>query len=235
MVQLLVRDLQGGEQLQQLSGGEPTVSSRCRRRRQPASSSSFLLCCVCQEQSTTYRYEVVYKSSATVGVNATLSAAAANKANEHGLAVLPLPGLVDARGGVSPVIAGGGFFSGPPPLGYSSDDSAIVRRGGEAVRRDNNDNDEEEEELCYYNFPPRHPRHGHLKWALPPPPNSPVAASALTPTYPDYPVHIRTTTLRRVVVSSLNKKNRTTTTRDEGGRVRALERREIEIAEQGGA
>ena len=55
----------------------------------------------------------------------------------------------------------------------------------------------------YYNFPPRHPRHGHLNW-------KPVLASILSQqpsakfktdysikTYPDYPVHIPTTTLRK--------------------------------------
>jgi hypothetical protein len=57
----------------------------------------------------------------------------------------------------------------------------------------------------YYNFPPRHPRHGHLKWRpvytsiLPLSPNKleGLKTNCSVKTYPDYPVHIPTTTLRR--------------------------------------
>ena len=55
----------------------------------------------------------------------------------------------------------------------------------------------EEADSGYYNFPLRHPRHGHLQWVLKP---------ELGSTYPDYPVHIRTTTLARF--RSLNEKGR---------------------------
>ena len=43
--------------------------------------------------------------------------------------------------------------------------------------------DSVDSETEYYNFPPKHPRHGHLRW---------------TETYPDYPVHIQTFTLSRI-------------------------------------
>lgn len=49
--------------------------------------------------------------------------------------------------------------------------------------------EEEEDGGGYYNFPVRHPRHGHLQWSLHP--------DSQLPTYPDYPVHIRTTTLAK--------------------------------------
>lgn len=45
----------------------------------------------------------------------------------------------------------------------------------------------------YYNFPPRHPRHGHLSW-----PVSLANTSALSITYPDHPIHIPTLTLKRI-------------------------------------
>ena len=43
--------------------------------------------------------------------------------------------------------------------------------------------DSVDSETEYYNFPAKHPRHGHLRW---------------TSTYPDYPVHIPTFTLSRI-------------------------------------
>lgn len=46
-------------------------------------------------------------------------------------------------------------------------------------------------ETEYYNFPAKHPRHGHLKWPVAHP-VSPVN------TYPDYPVHLPTVTLSRI-------------------------------------
>jgi hypothetical protein len=48
----------------------------------------------------------------------------------------------------------------------------------------------------YYNFPLRHPRHGHLKWSV-----WRTFSHALlnqAETYPDYPVHIPTITLKRL-------------------------------------
>ena len=54
----------------------------------------------------------------------------------------------------------------------------------------------------YYNFPPRHPRHGHLQWPVFDPAKSVAYEEKLCLTYPDYPVHIPTTTLSRVVVVS---------------------------------
>ena len=51
----------------------------------------------------------------------------------------------------------------------------------------------------YYNFPPRHPRHGHLSWPVWTPTSSNIAnTSQLSITYPDHPIHIPTLTLRRL-------------------------------------
>ncbi len=153
-----------------------------------------LLCCVCQEQNTTYHYEVVYSRSA--GVNTADQQHLLPPAAEH-----------------SPVIAG--LFA-PTRICYSSDDSTLIAGGRRLLQHQQQL--PEEEEQCYYNFPPRHPRHGHLKWAL----TTPVGPLSV-PTYPDYPVHIKTNTLRKVVVSTL--------TRNRSGEetTRVLERREIEV------
>jgi len=62
----------------------------------------------------------------------------------------------------------------------------------------------EEEGDGYYNFPARHPRWGYLRW--------PVAVNdgkAGVAYFPDYPVHLRTTTIRRgVVVGSLTRRKK---------------------------
>lgn len=66
----------------------------------------------------------------------------------------------------------------------------------------------------YYNFPPRHPRHGHLKWPIWRPlvtsEESLVHESICITTYPDYPVHLPTFTLKRVasVIKSSAQKGR---------------------------
>jgi hypothetical protein len=126
-----------------------------------------LLCCVCHEQNTTYRYEVVYKTNDKTLSFNTTNLYAENK-NDNSLLQI-------------------------------TDDSGIHSNSTNVV----DDNDDHQ----YYNFPPRHPRHGHLKW-------TPVYTPILTlasketkgllqinncsiKTYPDYPVHLQTTTLRR--------------------------------------
>ena len=61
---------------------------------------------------------------------------------------------------------------------------------------------DEDDSHEYYNFPPRHPRHGHLKWPIWKPlvtsEESLVHESICITTYPDYPVHLPTFTLKRV-------------------------------------
>ncbi len=184
----------------------PAVATPAERsgEQQQQQHHRLLLCCVCQEQSTTYRYEVVYKSA---GVTAS----------SDDPAISPGPG--------SPVIAG--FFPGPRPICYSSDDSRFLNGGQQQqlLLSRSLDLQGEQDDNCYYNFPVRHPRHGHLKWAVPAGPQSTSAlvdggafdgtfdgtvdlggtVACAAPSYPDYPVHIRTTTLKRVVVSSLNR------------------------------
>ena len=131
--------------------------------------TGLFLCCVCQEQNTTYRYEVVYKSKFE---DKTLSFLSQNNLSE----------IEDSS--LLPVL---------------SDDSGI--------HSSSNDNNEDEDDHEYYNFPPRHPRHGHLRWK---PVYMPIFAIASKETkeivrttnnniktYPDYPVHLQTTTLRK--------------------------------------
>ena len=122
-----------------------------------------LLCCVCQDQNTTFRYEVVYKQadrSITI-----LDLTPTNKEELRGLTEDS-----DAR---------------PDSLEDSS-------------------------EAEYYNFPPKHPRHGHLKWPVWSPAvsraterstltsSSLVSSSPLSGSYPDHPIHIPTFTLQRI-------------------------------------
>ena len=61
-------------------------------------------------------------------------------------------------------------------------------------------------EAEYYNFPPKHPRHGHLKWPVWRPASvnhqqvtsSSEDTSQISCSYPDYPIHIPTFTLQRI-------------------------------------
>ena len=123
-----------------------------------------LLCCVCQDQNTTFRYEVVYKQadrSITI-----LDLTPANKEELRGL---------------------------------TQDLSDEVRP---------EDSLEDSSEAEYYNFPPKHPRHGHLKWpvwrpsvvteASPVTQTSLVSSSGVSGSYPDHPIHIPTFTLQRI-------------------------------------
>ena len=131
--------------------------------------TGLLLCCVCHEQNTTYRYEVVYNSKTD---DKTLSFNATHLSRDEDTSLLPV----------------------------LSDDSGIHSSS-------NNNHDDDEDDHEYYNFPPRHPRHGHLRWK---PVYMPIFAFASKETkelvkttnssiktYPDYPVHLQTTTLRR--------------------------------------
>lgn len=141
-------------------------------------SGGFFLCCVCHEQNTTYRYEVIYEQKNLQINNNKGQKAVAGPASNNSSNLLAL--THQTTDGVD-----SGIHSATE--GDSSDDHD------------------------YYNFPPRHPRHGHLKW-------SPVSATLLrstalankhnpnltlndnfitVKTYPDYPVHIPTFTLKR--------------------------------------
>ncbi len=203
----------------------PAVATPAERSGEQQQHHRLLLCCVCQEQSTTYRYEVVYKSA---GVTAS----------SDDPAISPGPG--------SPVIAG--FFPGPKPICYSSDDSRFLNGGQQQQQQVllSRSLDQQQDDNCYYNFPVRHPRHGHLKWAVPPGPQSTSAladgtfdgnfdgtfdlggaVACAAPSYPDYPVHIRTTTLKRVVVSSLNRSKKSSPVK------RTLQEIEVTTTNQG--
>ena len=75
----------------------------------------------------------------------------------------------------------------------------------------------------YYNFPPKHPRHGHLKWpvwrpsvvteASPVTSSSLVSSSVVSGSYPDHPIHIPTFTLQRInnLLSSKARRGNTAT------------------------
>ena len=98
---------------------------------------------------------------------------------------------------------------------YPNENSLLQVTDDSGIHSSSNNDDDDHQ---YYNFPPRHPRHGHLKW-------KPVYTPILTltsketkrglnnnysiETYPDYPVHLQTTTLRRaaaVIKSGKTKK-----------------------------
>ena len=137
-----------------------------------------LLCCVCQDQNTTFRYEVVYKQadrSITI-----LDLTPANREELRGLTEDS-----DTR---------------PESLEDSSETAE------------------------YYNFPPKHPRHGHLKWPVwrpaqsssKTPEESTVTSSSLvssSASYPDHPIHIPTFTLQRInnLLSSKARRGNTVT------------------------
>ena len=123
-----------------------------------------MLCCVCHEHNTTFRYEVVYKSTS---------------------------------GGLQP---------------QKQSPSTVTDLVQQQVTLTTSVEDTEDDSSTheYYNFPPRHPRHGHLKWSV----WRPLVTSTTSPfeseaesvvhesicitTYPDYPVHLPTFTLKRV-------------------------------------
>merc|ERR1719357_1753918 len=66
----------------------------------------------------------------------------------------------------------------------------------------------------YYNFPARHPRHGHLRWPVWTPTNSVTNESQLSITYPDYPIHIPTLTLHRITNLLASRQRRGSITSD---------------------
>lgn len=92
----------------------------------------FYLCCVCQEENTTYRYQVVYRAPKQNPENRILSQ--------------------------------------------------------QEEEKEDNVNSSEDYDHEYYNFPLRHPRHGHLIWQ-----------GFFANQYPDYPVHIKTFTIKRIL------------------------------------
>ena len=117
-----------------------------------SSVSAPLLCCICQDQNTTFRYELVYKQ-ANKSVTILDITDAANKEELE-------------------------LLTGDSP--------------GAAVTSVTSENSDSAE---YYNFPLKHPRHGHLKWPLLTPVTHNQSSEA---SYPDYPIHIPTFTLQRI-------------------------------------
>ena len=124
--------------------------------------SAPLLCCICQDQNTTFRYEVVYKQA-----NKSITILDITDANKEELELL-------------------------------TEDSTPDRTDSGAK----NSVDDSSETAEYYNFPPKHPRHGHLKWPLVP------VTSTSEGSYPDYPIHIPTFTLQRINNLLANKARR---------------------------
>ena len=76
-------------------------------------------------------------------------------------------------------------------LDISANKEELELLTGQAKRGPGGDWSVDSEVAEYYNFPAKHPRHGHLKWPVAHP-VSPVT------TYPDYPVHLPTVTLSRI-------------------------------------
>lgn len=164
------------------------VGPRSLLQTQPG--GGLLLCCVCQEQSTTYRYEVVYKAS-----HHHLHGTSPQQVN--GLCVTQLPN--------NPAIAlnGNKPTSGQQQLKLKPRPQSAL---GIVRPRPAADGCDDSNEHAYYNFPPRHPRHGHLKWPVWNPRASVAGGETLSLTYPDYPVHIPTTTLKRVTLAERKNK-----------------------------
>ena len=141
-----------------------------------------LLCCVCHEHNTTFRYEVVYKSS------------------------------LSPKKQQSPLVKNQGSLTSKALAAPEQTSPALTFEGGSQLQflqatltTSLETETEDDDEHAYYNFPPRHPRHGHLKWPVwRPLTASPTSDLQLTSesifvtTYPDYPVHLPTVTLKRV-------------------------------------
>ena len=138
------------------------------------SQQKSLLCCVCHEHNTTFRYEVVYKST---------SAASNDKKRPQDV------------------------VSKSPPTSITD----LVHQ--QVTLTTSVEDTESSDDHEYYNFPPRHPRHGHLKWPLIVQQTASLKSEAALnfnhsaalgyeslciSTYPDYPVHLSTFTLKRV-------------------------------------
>ena len=145
------------------------------------SQQKSLLCCVCHEHNTTFRYEVVYKSTS----------AADKKRPQDVVSKSPPTSITD-------------LVHQQVTLTTSVEDT------------------ESSDDHEYYNFPPRHPRHGHLKWPLIVQQTASLKSEAALnfnhsaalgyeslciSTYPDYPVHLSTFTLKRVA-SAIKQKGR---------------------------
>ena len=147
------------------------------------SQQKSLLCCVCHEHNTTFRYEVVYKST---------SAASNDKKRPQDI------------------------VSKSPPTSITD----LVHQ--QVTLTTSVEDTESSDDHEYYNFPPRHPRHGHLKWPLIVQQTASLKSEAALnfnhsaalgyeslciSTYPDYPVHLSTFTLKRVA-SAIKQKGR---------------------------
>ena len=171
---------------------EPGFESR-QSQQQQQQQGRLLLCCVCHEHNTTFRYEVVYK---------TASGSLAPLALKHQLP----PAVVT----VQPVCPGPHYE--PARITELTED-------GEELLDPSQIQDTTASDQCrtlslcdsqsheYYNFPPKHPRHGHLKWPVwtptpSPVPNGSLAQPSFVATYPDYPIHIPTVTLKRISASA---------------------------------
>jgi hypothetical protein len=148
-----------------------------------------LLCCVCHEHNTTFRYEVVYKAGDSIS---TLTFQPPN-----GLVALP-PGhparCPSAR--ITELTDDGQEIQDVPKIAHNPPVSAVSPAGTVSLFSDDQSHE-------YYNFPPRHPRHGHLKWPVwtpnpSPTPNGSLSQPSFIATYPDYPIHIPTVTLKRI-------------------------------------
>lgn len=146
-------------------------------RRDHGASNGLFLCCVCHEQNTTYRYEVVYRSTSITQQQQNTT----QQQIFHSDSILQR-------------------------VEYSSPPRRLGRKHSEEDSDGSEDSGHE-----YYNFPPRHPRHGHLQWPIFDAAKAVAYDEKLCLTYPDYPVHIPTTTLTRVVVVGGKNKKKSVT------------------------
>lgn len=150
-----------------------------------------LLCCICHEHNTTFRYEVIYKT--TAGSISTL----ALKSPENFLSLQHQQQSRLESPRITELTSEGEEISGHQDSSVSGPDHCRpISKVGTLSLFDDQSHE-------YYNFPPKYPRHGHLKWPVWTPNPSPVPnGSPVQPcfiaTYPDYPIHIPTVTLKRI-------------------------------------
>ena len=166
------------------------------------------LCCVCQEQNTTYRYEVVYRAGdhiKSTGINVLPSPVTVKQNHQADFEVeqishiyynCPAPDL-------SQVTSLRQLTQSAPP------EVATGSPVWSNLSSDLNDCRSWESENAYYNFPPRYPLSGHLCWpqwssttkTTTGRPNSVTPSDRYSClSYPNYPIHIPTVTLSRLVI-----------------------------------
>ena len=189
-------------QPQPLTSEQPQTQVPPPTKAPTSNGGGLLLCCVCHEHNTTFRYEVVYKNAGTSISTLTLHpptgliAINNNFIEPRQQQLIPrcqsvrITELTDDGHEIEEDIVKDTSLVLSSPLCQT-----VSPVGTVSLFSDDQSHE-------YYNFPPRHPRHGHLKWPVWTPNPSPTpngsVSTQLVATYPDYPIHIPTVTLKRI-------------------------------------